>query len=299
MHGDRLTGPDALRGVAAMAVMVFHFDKGLLPLGMLAVDMFFILSGYILTLLYQDRLRNGLSFGEFAWRRFVRLYPIFFFGVLLSFYMGGFRPLALLMIGDPGHVHFPGNKPLWTLPQEMLISLFFAAWFFRLRSRWLVLIVALGAAYNIALFAGSVPEVRQLQRVFTMFPLGMLFARMQYERKESWLPYLALVGMVGAFALPLEHRLLVSYTALPAVMLVFARYDMPHSRLALWLGAISFPLYAIHVPLLNLTGIWALPLSVVGAWAVARYYDEPVRQALEGWRQRRIARSAAASRAPV
>lgn len=60
----RLTTLDGLRGAAAVSVMIFHF-VGLfrtgrsLPSAYLAVDMFFILSGFILSRLYETPLRAG------------------------------------------------------------------------------------------------------------------------------------------------------------------------------------------------------------------------------------------------
>jgi len=71
---------DALRGVAAVSVMLFHISNGWLPCGYLAVDMFFMLSGFVLAFSYEDRLRNRMSFREFLLRRLIRLYPMIIAG---------------------------------------------------------------------------------------------------------------------------------------------------------------------------------------------------------------------------
>ncbi|RWD64150.1 MAG: acyltransferase, partial [Mesorhizobium sp.] len=64
--GGRLYGLDALRGVAAVAVAlqhlmrIYHLPEA--PLNpFLAVDLFFILSGFVMARTYEDRLRRGLS----------------------------------------------------------------------------------------------------------------------------------------------------------------------------------------------------------------------------------------------
>src|SRR5438270_12688381 len=70
---------DALRGVAAVAVMQYHtndcFGLNLFPHGYLAVDFFFMLSGFVLTFAYQEKLRAGWASTLFLKTRWVRLYP--------------------------------------------------------------------------------------------------------------------------------------------------------------------------------------------------------------------------------
>jgi peptidoglycan/LPS O-acetylase OafA/YrhL len=67
---------DALRAVAVLAVIAFHFDGNLLKGGFLGVDVFFVLSGYLITLLIFKQIQNGnFSLLEFWKRRIARLYP--------------------------------------------------------------------------------------------------------------------------------------------------------------------------------------------------------------------------------
>lgn len=51
---NHLLALDALRGVAAVSVMLFHISNGWLPYGYLAVDMFFMLSGFVLAFSYEQ-----------------------------------------------------------------------------------------------------------------------------------------------------------------------------------------------------------------------------------------------------
>lgn len=74
------------RGFAALLVVLYHFSKGSAGFyqGYLAVDFFFILSGFVLSYTYEKDIRSGdLNFKSFIIRRFARLYPMYAFGTLL------------------------------------------------------------------------------------------------------------------------------------------------------------------------------------------------------------------------
>ncbi|MDT4918820.1 MAG: hypothetical protein QOH89_3520 [Pseudonocardiales bacterium] len=73
----RWSGLDALRAVAVLAVVAFHFAPAALPGGFLGVDIFFVLSGYLITrMITAEYLRFGsLRFGNFYLRRARRLLP--------------------------------------------------------------------------------------------------------------------------------------------------------------------------------------------------------------------------------
>lgn len=68
---------DGLRGLAVAAVVVYHLTPGTLPGGFLGVDVFFVLSGFLITsLLLSERERNGrVSLRTFYLRRLRRLVP--------------------------------------------------------------------------------------------------------------------------------------------------------------------------------------------------------------------------------
>ncbi|TIW52974.1 MAG: acyltransferase, partial [Mesorhizobium sp.] len=81
---------DALRGVAAISVMLYHFspfiaDGKVLPSSYLAVDLFFLLSGFVIAHAYDRKIESGMGFGTF---RLIRLYPLYLAGTLLgAFYL--------------------------------------------------------------------------------------------------------------------------------------------------------------------------------------------------------------------
>ncbi len=70
---------DGLRAVAVLAVVVFHLDSRWLPGGFVGVDVFFVISGYLITgILLRDASEHRFSFAKFYQRRIARLFPAFF-----------------------------------------------------------------------------------------------------------------------------------------------------------------------------------------------------------------------------
>lgn len=90
MNANRFEALDSWRGVCACMVAVFHFTAvshlsswGLVQHAYLFVDFFFVLSGFVITLNYRQRLAEGFGFGRFMLLRFGRVYPLHFVTLLL------------------------------------------------------------------------------------------------------------------------------------------------------------------------------------------------------------------------
>ncbi|MGB7249718.1 MAG: acyltransferase, partial [Phormidesmis sp.] len=86
---------DGLRAIAVIAVIINHFDKGLLPSGYLGVDIFFVISGFVIT--SSLARRPAKSFGDFLLgfytRRIKRLIPaLVSFVLIASFLICLFNP---------------------------------------------------------------------------------------------------------------------------------------------------------------------------------------------------------------
>ncbi|WP_167042893.1 acyltransferase family protein [Salinibacterium sp. ZJ454] len=74
---SRIPGLDGLRAIAVTAVLIFHLMPGLLPGGYIGVDVFFVISGFLITtLLLREHQRTGrIALGSFWQRRARRLLP--------------------------------------------------------------------------------------------------------------------------------------------------------------------------------------------------------------------------------
>src|SRR5579863_4364510 len=140
---------DGLRGLAALVILVYHrrfwFTPGSFFHGFLAVDFFFILSGFVIAHAYSERLREGkLGFWRFLRLRLERLCPLLFFGSALgcgailvtsaaSIAFGALAPLggAFILGGMSLPVPwmanpFDVNGPTWSLFFELIINVAFA-----------------------------------------------------------------------------------------------------------------------------------------------------------------------------
>ena len=171
---------DGLRGVAALVVIWYHVFEGFAtsPVdqcfnhGYLAVDFFFILSGFVVGYAYDDRWkRRTLSFGGFIKRRLIRLHPMVVLGAVLgavTFCIQGrvqwdgtpvaFSSVLLALLlslflipalpGSGPEVRgngemYPLNGPTWSLFFEYIGNLLYALFLRRLPTRWLAGFVAL------------------------------------------------------------------------------------------------------------------------------------------------------------
>jgi peptidoglycan/LPS O-acetylase OafA/YrhL len=173
---------DGLRGVAAIMVVVFHiletFTGGdhtqqIINHGYLAVDFFFLLSGFVIGYAYDDRWEK-MTLGDFFTRRLVRLHPMIIAGMLIgaiTFYyqasplwpgidsvpvekflfvlVVGFTllPVPLSMDIRGWQEMHPLNGPAWSLFFEYIANLLYAL-VVRRFSKWLLslLVLAAGAA---------------------------------------------------------------------------------------------------------------------------------------------------------
>jgi peptidoglycan/LPS O-acetylase OafA/YrhL len=132
---------DGMRGLAALLIMVFHLHGlfGYLPIqSYLAVDLFFVLSGFVLAEAYGARLSAGLPWRSFLRIRLARFYPLYLLGTLLGALLAWLSPnpnwgepwwalpFSLLMLPSPfTGVLFPFVVPAWSLFLELGIN---AAW---------------------------------------------------------------------------------------------------------------------------------------------------------------------------
>lgn len=80
---------DGLRALAVLAVVIFHFNKHLLPGGFVGVDIFFVISGYLITGIILKEVSGGeFSFVDFYMRRVRRILPAAFFLIFVTALFG-------------------------------------------------------------------------------------------------------------------------------------------------------------------------------------------------------------------
>jgi peptidoglycan/LPS O-acetylase OafA/YrhL len=121
----RMDSLDALRGICALSVALFHFETAgfftnirYFRHGWMLVDFFFVLSGFVITCAYSEHLRQGYSIKSFLLLRFARIWPLHVF-MLLCFFALEMSKLVV-QVGPA--------TPLFAPPRELgslFINLFF------------------------------------------------------------------------------------------------------------------------------------------------------------------------------
>ena len=348
---------DGLRGVAALMVIVYHvfecFDWTPVPHGYLAVDFFFVLSGFVIGYAYDSRWNEGLTVGRFFKRRLIRLHPMVVIGavigVLCYFLQGGVRwdcvhvsvgwvmvamLLGMLMLplwpGVAADVRgngemFPLNGPTWSLFFEYIGNILYALLLRRLPTRWLALLavltgsilayIAVGDGYlGVGWTMADGGLWTGLVRMLFPYTVGLFMARVFRPLKGAkgafWIcaVIILLVGCVPLMfgdLLPWQNGL---YDALIVIVVFPCLVWLGASQLSVGgatrrvshiLGELSYPLYAVHYPLMYLfydhigfdgnlvpiarmNDVWhvavALPFAcILLAWLCWRFYDRPLR----------------------
>lgn len=295
MSSPRFRGLDGLRGICAITVLLFHckgmFETGyIMPHGYLAVDVFFILSGFVIALTYEERLRSGFGFGSFLRARALRLLPTFWLGVVFSALIfgsfslptteGTILPPAVLITSAiltaflipqltmPREPLFPTLDAAWSLFAEEIVNFLYGAWLFRLRSRWLLIMAAA--------FWGAIIVTNQfwvlgwklgdfwigMCRAGGGFLAGIVLMRCYRDKWFERLPIIStevilflwlMIASLPYLGTVVDTVIVVIIAPLLVALLVRSEHKAP--AFCAPLGAISYPLYVTHWTVVHLA-IW-------------------------------------------
>ena len=262
----RFSTLDGLRGVASLCVAAYHFGVlahlKVLEHAYMAVDFFFVLSGFVLAWTYERRLATSLSWRRFALARIIRLYPLvilstacaagaFLFGInslklpapLPSLFCLGILLTPLLTTRQP-HDLFPLNGPEWSLCDELIVNLGWGAIAARLKTRVMVGIIALTGICYVALSMrfhtlhvgyANRQFIVGILRTMAAFGMGILVARLYRQRAagrvigSSAMAAAASSALIAAFSLPvIPHvdrilSLLCMFAGFPMLVFVGAQ----------------------------------------------------------------------------
>lgn len=288
----------SLRFLAALWVVLFaawpHLDVGFVPTavtkGYLGVEVFFVLSGFILSHVYLDAAGSGegFSYRGFLWARIARVYPLHLVTLAGMIALGAGATVAGLSVSDslldwrslPAHLsmtHAWGlassaafNHPSWSISAEWFAYLGFpafawAAW--RMRERPL-LATGVAAAAALALYAVFEPVAGfslteatfrwGALRIVPCFALGCalyLIHRRAPVPHAGWLAAASAAGLIVCASLGLWDPLVVLCAGgliLGLGGLDNARAGVLASKPAVYLGEISYSVYMVCAPVLLL-----------------------------------------------
>jgi peptidoglycan/LPS O-acetylase OafA/YrhL len=282
---------DGMRGIAALAIVNHHMSAVLgvgisMPHDYLAVDIFFMLSGFVLTKAYGAKFDHGMSLSDFMRIRFIRLYPLYLAGAVIggasifgrmilrghaeswtwpSLVGAALSALSFLpnLAGGSSEL-YPFDTPEWSLFFEIAVNLVFVMLWRRASvppligfgAILVVLTVAqfgsLDVGYNWPSFAGGISRV--LFGFFIGVALGLFNApalRMHYVAC-----LLILAGVFAAPAAGIYHGIvdltavLVIFPVLVAAGVASNPINGAISSIFSFLGRTSYALYALHAPIL-------------------------------------------------
>ncbi len=347
---EKFLALDGLRGLAAILVVYHHQHLAGIndaPAGAyLAVDLFFLMSGFVIGHAYERRLETGMTPMAFMRLRLIRLYPLYILGSAAGLAIAAaFGRLSQLhpasatellratgsAIGfipyfstDPTVNAFPLNGPGWSLFFELAANLVYAIFAVRLSTRALALL-SLGSGMLLVWFAWhggdlnlgfrTVGFIGGLPRVGFSFFGGVVLYRLHRGGRLLKLradPLWAILAALVLLTLPMRggpswiQALAVVMIGFPAMLVLAIASAAPSPRLArlfAWSGELSYPLYAIHGPIIVGFGMMSrfggFPISAFQPWIglllapalallalpLSRRYDQPVR----AWLTERLA----------
>lgn len=293
---------DGLRGMLACTVVTYHLlqvaylSNFANPLhhAYLAVDFFFLLSGWVLAHAYDNRWEK-ITIKQFFRTRLIRLHPMAFAGVLLGSiaYCFAFRnnyiptpsagqlclmlALQLFLLPSPDYLHdypvtHPLNLPMWSLFQEYLVNVSFGLLAKKINRLMLVSCltvsgVALIITANLQGNLGGGWDWANFWvapfRAFYSFFAGVCLYRYRLKiRLQIPIPifFLAVLGLLAAPILPLNglYDAFCILILFPILLLTGASLKTSPflEQSCRLLGELSYPIYLVHYPLVTIFWFW-------------------------------------------
>jgi len=350
---------DGLRAIAVLSVVLYHAFPALLPGGFIGVDLFFVISGFLISgILYSELDRDQFSIIRFYGRRIRRIFPALIL-VLISCWLAGWFILFadeylqlgkhigagasfasnLVLWGESSYFdNAAETKPLlhlWSLGVEEQYYLFWPllvlfAWKqFRNRAAFIIVLLLISFIWNVV-STGQDPIsafYSPLSRFWELL-FGALLAYIFYQNSNGklvengwtspirsffkrplgkvnlafWSNLFSLLGIsffiAGVFLIDKFKAFPGWWALLPVLGAFFIIAAGPigiinrtilSSRIFVWVGLISYPLYLWHWPILSflhilesglpskISLIYAVTLSFILAWLTYWFVERPIR----------------------
>ncbi|HEX4410988.1 MAG TPA: acyltransferase [Xanthobacteraceae bacterium] len=264
----RISVVEALRGLASISVALFHFCGQLSSreaqvftnYGWLGVDVFFVISGFVIPLSLYGKNYRIADFPSFMLRRMVRLEPPYLVSITLTLLLWhastripgfagqgpsySFPQIAYHLFYLVPLTHYQWLSPVyWSLAYEFVFYITVGLVFSTLITRHVAVTFCFGfIVFGISFAVWDVPDVRIIE-----FVVGALLMRATVcERRNVEITLWLVASVVLTFIVgDVATGLIVSFVAAS----IFFMRDVDFGRFAIFLGSISYSLYLIHVPI--------------------------------------------------
>lgn len=273
---SRMVELDAMRGLAALAVAVFHYTTHFghevghivpprfgFPAGNYGVQLFFLISGFVIFM----TLERSRTAADFAVSRFSRLFPAYWASILVtaavvhsiglpSQHLSNHDLLLnLTMVQEIlGAEHLDGSY--WTLQVELFFYVQMLFWYATGQLRriqwiivaWLIIALVLGVTAKLGGHVSYSLRELLIARHIPFFALGVLFYRYYTYPLERRSSVVLIVAALVTIAVALPIQLTPVALVCAALFALFVTGRLRWLRLApfAWLGAISYSVYLLH-----------------------------------------------------
>ena len=268
---NRIVGLDALRGLAALVVVFYHYlyrysdiygnteiQYEFVKFGYLGVQLFFVISGFVIFW----SIQNIQHHSDFIISRFSRLFPTYWTAILMTF-------IIVSILGLPGREVFMTDALLnmlmfhkilgvpdvdgvyWTLLSELLFYVFIFVLIITKKLKlieYALLIVVLAAfTLKYSTFWGSPFIKMHLTQPFIFFSIGVCFYKIKAKLATRVTYVLLVFSMLTSFWLyGLYSSIILLSIYLVFSLVIFGKMKFLSHPALLFLGAISYPLYLVH-----------------------------------------------------
>ena len=284
MKSNRYDELDALRGIAALAVVFFHLTvtrpegQSFFKLGVTGVDLFFIISGFVIYMSL-NKIKSSL---EFVINRISRLYPTYWTAVTFAFFLVSIKSLyQYKMLPPDNFTNYLGNMtmfqyylgikdldgPYWTMIIEMnfYIGILFL---FHFRALKFLNIIGITLSITTVILTTFQSDFVIFNRILHALPVlsfiplffaGTILYEIYQNRSKLLLKYIILLGCLicqislfkyagrsSDYIIHLAYAIMLIVYFFLFILFVNGRLKFIVSKGTLFLGKISFPLYLIH-----------------------------------------------------
>lgn len=310
-----LSSVTLIRGIAALAVCLFHFTKGfitessvaevMMPYAWIGVEVFFVISGFVIPYMLLGLPFKTEHYGGYLLKRLLRIEPAYLVSIALIIFLNYISTLFPIYQGNPFSItgfnillhlgylveFFDGiwmNPVYWTLAIEfqyyLVIGFLLILWN---RNNKYLTIGTLLAFFALSFLPQQ--EIRFLMHT-DIFTIGIIcaFYRKEYINKLHFLIFVLIIGSV----IYLHHNYVITILSVGATLGIAFLNNVKNFSWLIFFGNISYSLYLLHVPIggriINLGKrfassnfekflviFMALIISVIAAWVFYKLIETP------------------------